>query len=117
MSYWGYKAEDSDFAATAVGANIYMIKKRMLQDIANDPDREHSEQSILGHLLCLKLLGERFPKQLKVHFRKSDFLKAKESFYKWYENSSGKIPNEFRQKFFSEAEKEFREIEERFYTK
>ncbi len=112
MSYWGSKIEDNDFSIGAVGASIYLIKKRLLSDLSSDPDLAEPEQSILACLVCLRLLGERFPKTLKVHFRKKDYNQAKENFYKWYKNASHLIPEEFRNDILLEAEKEFQLWEE-----
>ena len=88
MSYWGNKPDECDFAFDSVGANIYIIKERLLKDIEVVAKNRYSEQSIIANLVCLRVIGERFPKALSVHFRKRDFEMVKAAFYKWYETTN-----------------------------
>ena len=112
MSYWGSQPEDCDFASGSIGANIYQIKSRLLKDLESDSSLEHEEQSILANLICLRLIGQQFPKALRVHFRKKDYFHAKESFYAWYENGGRKVPEKFREQLLKCAENEFVLFEE-----
>lgn len=112
MSYWGSQLEECDFASGSIGANIYLIKNRLLKDLESDPSLEHEEQSILSNLVCLRLIGQNFPKALGVHFRKKDYFHAKESFYLWYENGGRKVPEKYREKLLKSAEDEFLLFEE-----
>ena len=116
MSYWGSKPEECDFASGSIGANIFLIKKRLLKDIDSDPKFEHEEQSILSNLMCLRLIGQKFPKALRVHFRKKDYLHSKESFYTWYENGGRNVPEKYREKLLQAAESEFLLFEEQILT-
>jgi hypothetical protein len=117
MSYWGYGPDENDFAFDSLGACIVSIKKRIFQDIANDPKRQYPEQSIIPLLVCLRMIGERFPKNLSVTFRKKHFEQAKEAFYAWYQNAYEKIPEQYRGKVLQEAESEFQLFEERILKK
>ena len=111
MAYWGSDADESDFAAGAVGVNILQIKRRMFEEIELVKKDQFSEQSIIAHLICLRLLGERFPKDLSVHFRRKHFEEAKRSFFEWLDIA--KVPDKFSDGLRSGAESEFRLFEER----
>ena len=113
MSYWGSGADDSDFAFGAVGAYIYLLKERMLNDIKVVREKTCPEQSIVASLVCLRLIGERFPKSLSVHFRRADFESARRAFEDWYEAVRHKLPPEYRARIAEEARVEFELFEER----
>jgi hypothetical protein len=115
MSYWGIHPEDSDFARTSLGVIVLHTKKKMLQDIEVVKSDSYPEQSILSCLICLRLIGKRFPKTLSVHFRKKDFEKAKNAFYSWYEEVKDRIPQKYREGLLEEAESEFQLFEEEIF--
>jgi hypothetical protein len=117
MPYWGSNPEDSDFAFGAVGVCILLIKERMLKDIAGVLDESYPEQGMIASLTCLRLLGERFPKNLSVHFRKKDFAFVKSAFGEWYEKIKSRLPPEHRDAILAEANKEFALFEQRIFKK
>ncbi len=113
MPYWGYRPDECDYAFGAVGAYICLIKERMLKDIKTVLDKSYPEQGMIASLTCLRLLGERFPKSLSVHFGKKDYEFVNSSFEEWYTRVSGALPPEYRDRILSEAKKEFALFEER----
>jgi hypothetical protein len=112
MSYWGTDIHDNDFAFDAVGVIVLLIKEKMLADIKAVKSANYPEQSIASSLACLRVIGERFPKCLSVHFRKRDFEAAQMEFYQWLE-SEAKIPPDLKQGIRQSAEVEFRLFQER----
>ena len=113
MPYWGSKPDECDYAFDTLGSYIVFIKEQMSKDMVNVIDKEYPEQAIIASLKCLRLLGEAFPKCLKVHFRKRQFEKAKTGFTEWYEAVKDKLPKKHREAIFEEANIEFRLFEER----
>lgn len=113
MSYWGPDIDECDFAFDSIGANIFIIKERLFNDIETiKKGRYYSEQSMIANLACLRLIGEKFPKNLSVSFRKKDYLEVQNEFYNWY-YSDANIPKEHKEKILIFAEKEFQLFEER----
>ena len=112
MSYWGTDIHDNDFAFDSVGAIVFMIKERMLADIEAVKSKNYPEQSIAASLACLRVIGERFPKCLSVHFRKRDFEAVRAEFYQWLDTDAT-IPADLREGIKQSAEIEFRLFEER----
>ena len=112
MSYWGTDVHDNDFAFDAVGAIVFLIEERMLADIKGVKSENHPEQSIAASLACLRVIGERFPKCLRVHFGKRDFEAVRSEFYQWLEGQP-KIPADLKEGIRQSAENEFRLFEER----
>jgi hypothetical protein len=117
MAYWGSGADESDFAFDAVGAYIYLLKERMLNDIKVVRAKSYPEQSIVASLGCLRLIGERFPKNLGVHFGRADFDSARRAFEGWYEAVKDEIPPKYRAKVYEEAQVEFQLFEERIFAR
>lgn len=117
MSYWGDGPEDSDFAFAAVAVAILRIKKKMLEDFEIIQEKSYPEQSIVASLVCLRLLGEQFPKALSVHFRKKDFEKAKIMFEDWYQKCADKIPRKYRKTLLEKAQAEFDLFQKRIFKK
>ncbi len=116
MSYWGSHPEDSDFAFSAAGVAILRIKKKMLEDIEVVKEKSYPEQSIVSSLVCLRLLGERFPKSLSIHFGKKDLEKARVAFETWYQQMESQIPQKYRNGLLEGAEAEFQLFEERIFN-
>ncbi len=117
MAYWGSGVNESDFAFGAVGAYIYLLKERMLNDIRVVREKAHPEQSIVASLVCLRLIGERFPKSLGVHFRRKDFESVRSAFEDWYEAARHELPSGFAARIYEEAHHEFKLFEERLLSK
>ena len=113
MTYWGSKPDNCDYAFGSIGAYIFLLKERMFDDIAIVLAKSHPEQGLVASLVCLRLIGEQFPKNLSVHFRKKDFARAKELFYEWYEIAKPKLPAKHRDAILAEAERQFALFEER----
>lgn len=107
MPYWGGKSDESDYASGAVGVYILFIKKRMMEDIQGVLNDSFSEQAMIVSLTCLRLLGQRFPKDLSVHFGKRDYAVVKERFEEWYKKVESKLPRKYKDEVFQEARKEF----------
>lgn len=84
MSYWGDDIDECDYAFDAIGAVIFRIKDRMFKDGETVTAKRYPEQGILASLCCLRLLGERFPKSLGVHFGKRDLERARKAFEQWF---------------------------------
>lgn len=116
MPYWGSKAEENDFAFGSVGSVIYLIKERMMTDIDTVLSKNYPEQGMIASLSCLRLLGERFPKNLSVHFRKKDLAAVRNAFEQWYAAVSPQLPPEYRDTILEEAEREFALFEERIFS-
>lgn len=113
MAYWGSGADDSDFAFDAVGVRICVLKEQMLNDIRVVREKAYPEQSIVASLICLRLLGERFPKSLRVHFGRKTFESARSAFEDWYEAVKEELPLAHRTSIYEEAQLEFKLFEER----
>lgn len=116
MSYWGKNAGDNDFAFGAVGSYIYFIKDRMFEEMNTAIDKSHPEQSTIASLQCIRLLAEEFPKNVSVHFGRSEFEEAKAAFKKWYNVAQKKIPAKYRKSVLDAANAEFALFEERVLT-
>jgi hypothetical protein len=112
MSYWGSKSDQSDYAFDSLSAYIYLIKKRMMDDLLNVTEKEHPEQSLIASLRCLRVIGMEFPESLSVSFRKKDLEKAEAGFNRWYETVSSKIPSKYQNDVLNEATNEFRLFKE-----
>ena len=117
MAYWGSGPDECDFAFDSVGVCISMIKERLMEEISTVLDKAYPEQSMVGLLTCLRLLGEHFPKNLSVSFGKRDFARVKENFYRWRAAIGDRVPAKYRQGVIDEAEKEFALFEERILHK
>ncbi len=117
MSYWGSGPEESDFAFGSVGVSILHIKEILFKDIEAVRGKSYPEQSIVASLVCLRLIGERFPKNLSVHFRKKDFEKARSAFHAWFQQVGEQIPERFKERLLEEAEAEFRLFGERIFER
>ncbi len=115
MPYWGSKPDDSDFAFDAIGAYIYIIKERMTKDIATVLEKSYPEQSMVASLICLRLLGEQFPKCLTVHFHKSDFAFVVNAFNEWVAKVGRELPDKHRDAIVAEARAEFALWEDRVF--
>jgi hypothetical protein len=113
MPYWGTNPEDCDFAFDSVGACFYLIKDRLMRDIAAVLGKSYPEQSMVATLTCLRLLGERFPKNLRVHFGRRDFQFVVDAFHEWVTKVGPDLPAERRDAIVAEASAEFALWEER----
>ncbi len=116
MAYWGNSADENDFAFDAIGAYILLLKQRMFQDIATVLDKAHPEQSMVASLTCLRLIGERFPKALSVHFRERAFAFVERSFDEWLDKAGPKLSAKRRTALAAEARAEFALFEERILS-
>jgi hypothetical protein len=113
MPYWGSGPDDCDYAFGAIGAYIFLIKERMMQDIATVLEKSFPEQGMIASLACLRVLGERFPKNLSVHFGKKDFAFVVSAFNEWLIKVGPRIPRKHRAALITEAKQEFALFEER----
>jgi hypothetical protein len=116
MSYWGSKPEESDFAAGSVGSFIYFLKEKLIKEIDTVLKKNYPEQGMIASLVCLRLLGERYPKNLRVHFGKKEFAFVKSSFEQWYAAVKPQLPPKHRDGILEEAEREFALFEERILS-
>ncbi len=116
MAYWGHMPDESDFAFDAIGAYIFLLKERMLKDIATVLEKTYPEQSMVASITCLRLIGERFPKALSVHFRKRDFAFVVRAFDEWLAKVGPQLPDKHRNAIVAEARAEFALFEERILT-
>jgi hypothetical protein len=96
MSYWGDGVEDCDYA---FGATVIA--------------KAHPEQGILASLVCLRVLGERFPKNLSVHFGRRDLERARKAFDRWAEVVQDRLPAARLESIKLAADREFALFEER----
>ena len=117
MSYWGDGADESDFAFGAIGAYIYLLKERMLNDIKVVSEKAFPEQSIVASLVCLRVIGERFPRSLSVHFSRDDFESARRAFDDWHQAAQAKLPPQYAASLVASARKEFELFEVRVLGK
>lgn len=111
MAYWGSGPSDNDYAFDAVSAYVFMIKERMFQEAENVIEKSYYEQAIIASLRCLRLIANEFPKCAQVHFRKKEFLRAKEAFSVWYNTVQDQLPTEYREAILTSAEAEFQLFE------
>ena len=116
MSYWGAGPDGCDFAFDSVSVHILQLKRRVMQEIETVLTKPYPEQSMITGLICLRLIGERFPKSFGVVFQRTDFEHIKKSFEEWYAKVSDKIPAKRRAGILKEATKEFA-LFERFIKK
>lgn len=113
MAYWGDGLDECDYAFDAVGAYVFLIKERLLRDMATVIEKGYPEQSIAASLACLRQIGERFPRELDVGFRRKDFERVLQGFDQWYSLVGDKLPPERKLAILAEARKEFDLFEER----
>ncbi|MGQ0799433.1 MAG: hypothetical protein ACT4NL_04880 [Pseudomarimonas sp.] len=57
----------------------------MFKDSETVIAKRYPEQGIVASLCCLRLLGERSPKNLSVHFTKRDLERARNALDRWFE--------------------------------
>jgi hypothetical protein len=101
MSYWGAKCDENDYAADAIGSVIYLIKKKIEEELSSDEALNYPEQSIIALLAMLRAIGENYPKHIKVHFRKKDLLKVQDYFGKWYKLNEDKLPKNYKEDIYN----------------
>lgn len=114
MPYWGNGLDECDYAFDAVGAYVFLIKDKMLRDMATVIEKAYPEQSIAASLACLRQIGERFPRELAVGFRRKDLEHVKRGFDQWYSLVGDNLPPERRVAILAEAKREFDVFDERF---
>jgi hypothetical protein len=102
-----------DFAFGTVGVCILRIKKQMIKDITTVLEEAYPEQGMVASIVLLRILGERFPKSLSVHFGKSNFASVVSAFNEWVAKVGPKIPDEHLEALIAEAKQEFALFEER----
>lgn len=107
MSYWGEGIEDCDYAFGAVGSSISWIKERLFKDGDTVVAKSHPEQGLLASLCCLRMIGERFPKNLSVHFGKKDLDRARQIFDRWYTIMEKKLEPSLLEALKFAADREF----------
>lgn len=113
MSYWGDDVDDCDYAFDAVGAVFSRIKDRLFKDSETVIAKAYPEQGILASLCCLRVLGERFPKNLSVHFGRRDLERARKAFDRWAEVVQDVLPATRLEEIKRSADREFALFEER----
>jgi hypothetical protein len=111
MSYWGYDADECDFAAGSIDTNLLIIKDNMLRDMENVKSKKFPEQSALASLDLLRLVGEKYPKNLRVVFSKKEYEVIKSDFFSWHDDVKNKIPKKYREDFLKQAAKVFEDFE------
>ena len=111
MTYWGGRSEDSDFAFDSVGATMFLIRERLLKEIEIVRSKDYPEQSIVALLTCLRLLGERFPKNLSVVLHRRDLALARDAFESWVVAAGHRVPAEHMDQLRTEADSELRLLE------
>ncbi|WP_422931908.1 hypothetical protein [Singulisphaera sp. PoT] len=67
-------------------------------------------------LACLRLIGDRFPKNLRVHFSRHDFEIVVAAFDQWLEKVGPKLPKQYREEIVGEARVEFARWREGFFV-
>jgi hypothetical protein len=117
VSYWGNDVDDCDYAFDAVGVIFFRLKDQMFKDSDTVKAKSYPEQGILASLCCLRLLGERFPKNLSVHFGRKDLARARKAFDDWYALVQDKLPVERLEAIKQSADHEFALFEERIFNK
>jgi hypothetical protein len=117
VSYWGNDVDDCDYAFDAVGVIFFRIKDQMFKDSETVKTKGYPEQGVLASLCCLRLLGERFPKNLSVHFGKKDLTRARKAFDDWYAIVQDKLPVERSEAINLLADREFALFEEVIFNK
>jgi hypothetical protein len=113
MGYWGDDVDDCDYAFDAVGAVFFRISDRMFKDAETVIAKRYPEQAITASLCCLRLLGERFPRNLSVHFGKRELERARKAFDQWQEAVKDQLPPERHEAIKLAADREFLLFEER----
>lgn len=113
MSYWGNDVDECDYAFDAVGAVIFRVKDRLFKDSETVIAKRYPEQAIIASLCCLRLLGERFPKNLSVHFGKRDLERARQAFDQWHALVQDQLPPARAAAIRLGADQEFALFEER----
>jgi len=103
---------ENDIAKLDVEAVFCRAKNIMFESMANSIELERTEQSMVGMLglLRLILINYRGKAHIAMHFQRSDFRKAKELFYNWFELVQKKIPKKLRVDVLKSAEDEFAEF-------
>jgi len=117
VSYWGNDVDDCDYAFDAVGAIFFRIKDQMFKDSETVKAKSYPEQGILASLCCLRLLGERFPKNLSVHFGRKDLARTRKAFDDWYALVQDNMPVDRSEALKLSADREFTLFEERIFDK
>lgn len=113
MSYWGNAADENHYAFDSITAYVFLIKDRMMKDLSTVLEKSYPEQGLIASLICLRQIGERFPKCLELGFRRKDFERVKEGFTQWYRLVGDKLPADRREAIFLEGMKECELFEER----
>ncbi len=111
MAYWSSEADGCDFAFDSIGVTVIQISELLFREADLVREKNFREQSILAHLRCLRVIGEQFPKSLRVSFRRHHFEKARDAFREWL--GSVNLSAKRKEELFDCAEKEFSLFEER----
>jgi hypothetical protein len=74
-------------------------------------DTMEPAQGLLVHLDIFIHLSKKYPDMAKRRKRSLNVLEIKETFNKWYERCSGKIPKQFREGIKANADQLFSEME------
>lgn len=113
MAYSGSGPDDCDFAFNTVGVCILGIKEKMMKGIETVLEKAYPEQGMVASIVLLRILGERFPKSLSLHFGKQDLAFVVNAFDEWVAKVGPKIPRKHREALIAEAKQEFALFEER----
>jgi hypothetical protein len=110
MAYSG--SDDCDFAFNTVGVCILSIKEKMMKGISTVLENAYPEQGMVASIVLLRILGERFPKILSLHFGRQDFAFVVSAFDEWVAKAGPKVPRKHREALIAEAKREFALFEE-----
>jgi hypothetical protein len=72
---------------------------------------------MVASIVLLRILGERFPVSLSIHFGKQSLAFVVSAFNEWVAKVGTKIPDKHREALIAEAKREFALFEERIFKK
>jgi hypothetical protein len=117
MAYWNSEINGNDFAFDSIGAIVFLIKERMDKDLEVVKTKKYPEQSLLANLRILRNIGNDFPKELSVIFRKKDLSHYENEFNLWFSSVESKLPKQYINELRENAIFEFTAFKKQLNTK
>jgi hypothetical protein len=84
-----------------------------INDIGTVLAQAYPEHGLIASLVCLRLIGEQFPKNLSAEFCKTQLARTKELFYNCYGLAEAQLSPHERDGLLAAAEREFLLFEQR----
>ena len=96
---------------------MYRLVEQAEREASTVLQKNYPEQSILVFLEVLQILDRRFPRSVRLHFRKKQYRGLKDKFFEWQSACAEQIPDSYRNELVVRAEKLFAELDSAYEIK